>query len=41
MPCHPKEPEFQVRDIPSLRGYIAIVTGGMSSGENLPGFLTY
>ncbi|KAJ4127685.1 hypothetical protein NW768_007956 [Fusarium equiseti] len=30
MPCHPNEPEFQVRDIPSLRGYIAIVTGGNS-----------
>lgn len=31
MPCHPSEPEFAVRDIPSLRGYIAIVTGGKSS----------
>jgi NAD(P)-dependent dehydrogenase (short-subunit alcohol dehydrogenase family) len=30
MPCHPKEPEFQVRDIPNLRGYVAIVTGGNS-----------
>jgi hypothetical protein len=41
MPCHPKEPEFQVRDIPNLRGYIAIVTGGMSSGESPPQFWTY
>ncbi|OBS25132.1 hypothetical protein FPOA_05667 [Fusarium poae] len=30
MPCHPVEPPFEVRDIPSLRGYIAIVTGGNS-----------
>ncbi|KAF4335898.1 reductase [Fusarium beomiforme] len=29
MNCH-KEPEFQIRDIPSLRGYVAIVTGGNS-----------
>ncbi|KAF5660485.1 reductase [Fusarium heterosporum] len=30
MPCHPSEPEFQVRDIPNLRGYVVIVTGGNS-----------
>ncbi|KAM0342570.1 hypothetical protein ACHAPU_009423 [Fusarium lateritium] len=30
MPCHPSEPEFHVRDIPNLRGYVVIVTGGNS-----------
>lgn len=34
MNCH-KEPEFQIRDIPNLRGYIAIVTGGKSPTSHL------
>ncbi|KAJ4251477.1 hypothetical protein NW762_011462 [Fusarium torreyae] len=30
MVCDKTEPEFQIHDIPNLRGYVAIVTGGNS-----------